>query len=91
MVQVENEYGSYGNDRNYLAALKKLWVDNGINVPFYTADGPTPFMMEAGTVEGAAIGLDSGSSDADFEQASKQNPDVPAFSAETYPAGTVQA
>ncbi|CAM4294711.1 beta-galactosidase [Pedobacter westerhofensis] len=85
MVQVENEYGSYGNDRDYLAALKKLWVDNGIDVPFYTADGPTPFMMEAGTVEGAAIGLDSGSSDADFEQATKKNPDVPAFSAETYP------
>jgi len=85
MVQVENEYGSYGNDRDYLAALKKLWLDNGIDVPFYTADGPTPFMMEAGTVEGAAIGLDSGSSDADFEQAAKKNPDVPAFSAETYP------
>jgi len=85
MVQVENEYGSYGNDRNYIKALKKLWVDNGIDVPFYTADGPTAFMLEAGTVEGAAIGLDSGGSDADFEQAAKQNPDVPAFSAETYP------
>jgi beta-galactosidase len=85
MVQIENEYGSYGNDRDYLKALKKLWIDNGIDVPFYTADGPTPFMMEAGTVEGAAIGLDSGSSDADFEKAAKQNPDVPAFSAESYP------
>lgn len=85
MVQIENEYGSYGNDKEYLKALKQLWVDNGINVPFYTADGPTPFMMEAGTVEGAAIGLDSGGSDADFEQAAKQNPDVPAFSAESYP------
>jgi beta-galactosidase len=85
MVQIENEYGSYGNDRDYLKALKKLWLDNGIDVPFYTADGPTPFMMEAGTVEGAAIGLDSGSSDADFEQAARQNPNVPAFSAESYP------
>jgi len=85
MVQVENEYGSYGNDKEYIKALKQLWLDNGINVPFYTADGPTAFMLEAGTVDGAAIGLDSGSSDADFEQAAKQNPDVPAFSAETYP------
>jgi beta-galactosidase len=85
MVQVENEYGSYGNDRDYIKTLKKLWVDNGIDVPFYTADGPTAFMLEAGTVEGAAIGLDSGGSDADFEQAAKKNPDVPAFSAETYP------
>ena len=31
MVQIENEYGSYGNDRNYLYALKNLWLKNGIN------------------------------------------------------------
>lgn len=85
MVQVENEYGSYGNDRTYIKTLKKLWVDNGIDVPFYTADGPTAFMLEAGSVEGAAIGLDSGISDKDFESAAQQNPGVPAFSAETYP------
>lgn len=85
MVQVENEYGSYGNDKDYIKALHQLWVDNGINVPFYTADGAAPFMLEAGAVEGAAIGLDSGTSDADFEQAAKQNPNVPAFSSETYP------
>ncbi|QEM10639.1 beta-galactosidase [Mucilaginibacter rubeus] len=85
MVQVENEYGSYANDREYVNALKELWVKNGINVPFYTADGPTAFMLEAGGVDGAAIGLDSGSSDADFEQATKQNPNVPSFSSESYP------
>ena len=85
MVQVENEYGSYGNDKAYLYALKKLWVKNGITVPFYTADGPTQFMLDAGGVEGAAIGLDSGTSEADFEQAKKQNPKVPSFSSETYP------
>ncbi|MFC0181826.1 beta-galactosidase family protein [Pseudarcicella hirudinis] len=85
MVQVENEYGSYGNDKKYLETLRKLWLTNGINVPFYTADGPTPFMLEAGSVEGAAIGLDSGSSERDFEEAGKQNPNVPSFSSETYP------
>ncbi len=85
MVQVENEYGSYGNDRTYIETLKQFWLNNGINVPFYTADGPTPFMLEAGSLSGAAIGLDSGISDADFQQAALQNPDVPAFSSETYP------
>lgn len=85
MVQIENEYGSYGNDKNYLYALKKLWSANGINVPFYTADGATPFMLDAGSIDGAAIGLDSGSSDADFETAKKHNPNVPVFSSETYP------
>ena len=85
MVQIENEYGSFGNDKEYLEELRKLWVKNGIDVPFYTADGPTAYMLEAGSIVGAAIGLDSGSSEADFEQAKKRNPDVPVFSSETYP------
>ena len=85
MVQVENEYGSYGNDKQYLETLRKAWLQNGINVPFYTADGATPYMLEAGNINGAAIGLDSGGSDADFAQATKRNPNVPAFSSETYP------
>ncbi|MHB8904556.1 MAG: beta-galactosidase [Melioribacteraceae bacterium] len=85
MVQIENEYGSYGNDKNYLEALRKIWIKNGIDVPFYTADGATPYMLEAGNIDGAAIGLDSGSNQNDFEQAKKRNPSVPAFSSETYP------
>jgi len=85
MVQVENEYGSYANDRAYLEALKKLWIGGGIRVPFYTADGPTDFMLEAGSLKGCAIGLDSGTGDADFELAYRHDPDVPAFSSETYP------
>lgn len=85
MVQVENEYGSYGNDKEYIKTLQQLWKQNGIKVPFYTADGATAFMLEAGGLKDAAIGLDSGSSEEDFNEAKKQNPDVPAFSSETYP------
>jgi beta-galactosidase len=85
MTQIENEYGSYGNDKNYLQAIKKLWIANGIPGPFYTSDGPTPYMLEAGTVDGAAIGLDSGSSEDDFNTAASHNPNVPSFSSETYP------
>lgn len=85
MLQVENEYGSYGNDRNYMARLKDVWVENGIDVPFFTGDGPTPYMLEAGTLPGCAVGLDSGSHPSHFELASKMNPGVPVFSSETYP------
>ena len=85
MVQVENEYGSYGNDTKYLESLRTLWLNNGIDVPFYTADGAAPFMLDAGNIDGAAIGLDSGSNDGDFAEAAKRNPRVPAFSSETYP------
>ncbi len=85
MLQIENEYGSFGNDRNYLNRLKEVWKDNGIDVPTFTGDGPTKYMLEAGSLPGSAVGLDSGSSLADFGLANKINPGVPVFSSETYP------
>lgn len=85
MMQIENEYGSYGNDREYLAKLREIWIRNGIDVPFFTGDGPTTYMLEAGTLPGCAVGLDSGTSDDDFDLAKKMNPGVPVFSSETYP------
>jgi beta-galactosidase len=85
MLQIENEYGSFGNDRNYLLRLKEVWSANGIDIPTFTGDGPTTYMLEAGSLKGSAVGLDSGSSLADFELAAKMNPGVPVFSSETYP------
>lgn len=85
MLQIENEYGSYGNDRNYLTKLKEVWMENGIDVPFFTGDGPTTYMLEAGSLPGCAVGLDSGSRPEHFELAAKINPGVPVFSSETYP------
>lgn len=85
MVQIENEYGSFGNDKNYLEALRQAWLKQGIAVPFFTADGPTAYMLEAGHIKGTAIGLDSGGSDADFAQAEKSDPEAPSFSSESYP------
>ncbi len=85
MLQVENEYGSFGNDRNYMVRLRQIWTENGIDTPFFTGDGPTTYMLEAGSLPGCAVGLDSGSSLRDFELANKMNPGVPVFSSETYP------
>ena len=48
MLQIENEYGSFGNDRNYLTRLKEVWTANGIDIPTFTGDGPTTYMLEAG-------------------------------------------
>lgn len=85
MVQIENEYGSYSNDRKYLEELKKLWIQNNIQVPFYTADGPAAYLLESGSLDSCAIGLDPGTNDNDFAQAEKQNPGVPSFCSELYP------
>ena len=85
MVQIENEYGSYGNDRNYMKRLRDVWTTLGVDVPFFTGDGPTPFMLEAGSLPGAAVGLDSGSNEKHWELARSIVPGVPVFSSETYP------
>jgi beta-galactosidase len=85
MVQIENEYGSFGNDREYTAALMKMWGEAGIEGPFSTADGASPAMLEAGTVPGAAIGLDPGTSEKDFAEAAKLGRDLPVFCSELYP------
>lgn len=39
MVQVENEYGFYGNDKEYLNINKNMMRDAGIDVPLFTCDG----------------------------------------------------
>jgi beta-galactosidase len=85
MLQIENEYGSFGNDKKYLQRLKDVWASNGIDIPTFTGDGPTTEMLNAGSLPGSAVGLDSGKSLADFDLAAKINPGVPVFSSETYP------
>jgi len=85
MVQAENEYGSYGNDRTYMKWVQEVWKKNGIEVPFYTADGAAPSMLEAGSLPNAAIGLDPGASESNFDEASRINSNVPSFCSELYP------
>ena len=85
MLQVENEYGSYGNDRAYLRRLRDVWVAAGIDVPFFTADGAALAELEAGHLGGAAVGLNPGSEESQWDLARRVVPGVPVFSAETYP------
>ena len=40
LVQVENEYGSFGSDRAFMEATRKQILDAGFEVQLYTADGP---------------------------------------------------
>lgn len=50
MMQVENEYGSFGNDKNYLRRIKSMMIDNGVNVPLFTSDGSWQQALEAGSL-----------------------------------------
>lgn len=47
MVQVENEYGSYGNDKGYLRKLEELYRKLGVDCLLYRSDGDDPSMMHA--------------------------------------------
>ncbi len=49
-MQVENEYGSYGNDKRYLGHLRDLIRNCGIDVLLFTSDGPGDFMLNGGTL-----------------------------------------
>ncbi len=51
-MQVENEYGSYGNDKDYLRCLAESMRARGIGVPLFTSDGPRDATLQAGTLPG---------------------------------------
>ena len=53
MMQVENEYGYYANDRDYLETIRGLMTENGVEVPLVTSDGPYPESLNAGKLSGA--------------------------------------
>ena len=50
MVQLENEYGSYGNDKQYLRDLRDILVKAGFTVPLFTSDGGAHYLLESGTL-----------------------------------------
>jgi beta-galactosidase len=52
LVQIENEYGAYGSDAQYLAELIRLTRDAGITVPLTQVDQPIPHMLRNGWHEG---------------------------------------
>lgn len=50
MCQIENEYGSFGNDKQYLKAIKRLMEKHGCDVPMFTSDGGWREVLDAGTL-----------------------------------------
>ncbi|WP_223691500.1 glycoside hydrolase family 35 protein [Leifsonia poae] len=50
LVQIENEYGAYGDDKGYLRILTDLTRASGIVVPLTTVDQPEPAMLENGSL-----------------------------------------
>ncbi|MDQ1044644.1 beta-galactosidase family protein [Streptomyces sp. V4I2] len=61
MVQVENEYGSFGSDAEYLGRLAGLLRSEGVTVPLCTSDGPEDHMLSGGSVPGVLATVNFGS------------------------------
>ncbi|MGM9950148.1 MAG: beta-galactosidase family protein [Lysinibacillus sp.] len=57
--QIENEYGAYGNDKQYLSFLKHALMDRGITSLLFTSDGPE--MIEAGSLPDVLTTVNFGS------------------------------
>lgn len=50
MMQIENEYGSFGNNKIYLKNLKNMMIKYGCEVPLFTSDGAWREVLESGTI-----------------------------------------
>lgn len=52
MLQIENEYGSYGNDKKYLKAIHNMYQELGMETLFFTSDGAEYSMLTGGALDG---------------------------------------
>ena len=84
MVQVENEYGSYGDDSEYLRHLAAGLRSRGItSAELFTSDGGNDSMLTGGTLKEIYKTVNFGSrAKANFAALKKVQPDKPLMCAE---------
>ncbi|WP_394827118.1 beta-galactosidase family protein [Pendulispora albinea] len=51
-VQIENEYGSFGDDQTYLQHIRKVLVDGGIDSLLFCSNGTSEAMLKNGNIPG---------------------------------------
>ncbi|MGW1179522.1 glycoside hydrolase family 35 protein [Kitasatospora sp. NPDC002543] len=77
-VQIENEYGSFGNDRAYLHHLRDGLLARGVDCLLFTADGAEDAMQQGGGVPGHLATATFGSRPAErFEVLRRYQPQGP--------------
>ena len=60
LLQIENEYGFYGNDKSYMESLRAMWRDLKYECAEYYVD--TVYNLEKCHWSGANIGINDGKS-----------------------------
>ncbi|MBP3198243.1 MAG: beta-galactosidase [Butyrivibrio sp.] len=53
LMQIENEYGYYANDHEYMKFMHDLMIKYGVTVPLITSDGPYHESYRGGYAKGA--------------------------------------
>ena len=82
-VQVENEYGSFGDDSAYMAKIRDFIVDAGLNgALLYTADGPDELPHGALAGLPAVVNFGPGEAQSAFTALRKFRPTGPLMSGE---------
>ena len=86
MVQIENEYGSYSNDKEYLAINQRLFKEAGFDGLLYTCDPPAA--MANGHLPGLLPAINGIDDVAKVKKMISENHDGkgPFYIAEWYPA-----
>jgi beta-galactosidase len=84
MVQVENEYGSYGTDKGYILKLHDYLKEAGFDVPFFTCDG-TEQLKEDVQKDIFAVVNFGNNPEAGFKALREVQPSGPLMCGEYYP------
>ncbi len=87
LVGLENEYGSFGDDKEYLKALCDFYRNEDIDVPFVSANGVDPFKYLNGTLPDNWNGIDCGAKESSIPQFDKLRalqPDKPLMVGEAW-------
>ncbi len=83
LVQVENEYGSFGHDTSYIGALRDMMREAGFDVPLFSADGPA--QIRNAYVDGVFPGVNGATGNEVVEALRPYRPHGPFFVPEFYP------
>jgi len=84
MVQVENEYGSYGDDKEYIGAVRDALVSSGFDVPLFTCDGPSQLPRDTRPELFSVVNFGD-NPEASFAALRKVRPEGPLMCGEYYP------